>query len=191
MNDQSSSPRSRGFWPSANEMLPHAVDGIAFLTIVFLRRRFGDKFIGLQAGLGLVFIFIFGAFFPGHDLRPLIGFLAVYILMCARHNFRRRQGLAVHSRYSGVPRLMRFFRRTAEETIKGRHEPALVLTIGTLVCFLDQPLGALILCSGTAIVLNEITVAAALENRLREMNDQYIEQRYVLDRFRHERGDSL
>jgi hypothetical protein len=177
--------------PSANESLIIIIEGIAFTTLAFMRRRFGDKFVGLQAGVALVFILLFGAFFPGHDLRPLMGFLAAYVVMCAWHNLSRRQGLKVHSRYSGIPRLQRFFKRASEETIKARHEPVLILVLGGLISLINVPLGALLLWSAIAITMNEITLHAAMQNRLREMNDQYIEQRCVLDRFRHERGDSL
>ena len=90
-----------------------------------------------------------------------------------------------------MPRLHRFFKRASEETIKARHEPALILLLGCLISFINVPMGALLLWSGVAIIMNEITMHAAMQNRLREMNDQYIEQRHVLDRFRHERGDSI
>ncbi len=187
MHDQPSSQSGDKSAQRAFHWVLLFIHGFALVTIVFLRRGFGDKYINVQAGVALLILLFFGAFFPGYDPTLLYVYLGAYILMCARHNISKRRGLAEHSMYSGTPRLMRFF-GASEGTIKRRHEPLAVIALAFLTSLVDVPLGFLLLWSGVAIYMIESSAEQAVQARLREMNDLYLEQQSVLERFRHERG---
>src|SRR5690348_4266544 len=76
-------------------------------VVVFLRRDFGENFLGIPGVLVLLVVPIFAGCFPKRDPYPLLWFLALYFAMCivARiGRFRLEQrGFRCHSQYSGTP----------------------------------------------------------------------------------------
>src|SRR5258705_6583095 len=77
---------------------------------VFLHKSstFGERYLGAQAAVALVIMFIFPAFVPGQDPAPLWYFACAFLLACAaiRTGVVRRQkrgDLGPHSFYTGTP----------------------------------------------------------------------------------------
>lgn len=189
MNDQMTAPGGRDHSQRIVNIVALLLESLAFITVVFLRRGFGDKFVDLQAGVALLLLIFYGFFFPGHDLTLVHLYLSAFILMCVRHRFRKKAGLSEHSRYSGTPRLMRVFPRVSESTIKRWYEPGVVMAVGFVASFVDDPFAGIFIWSGIGILFNEASAEMAMKQRISDMNDLYLEQRGVLDRFRRERGD--
>ncbi|MCL4742945.1 MAG: hypothetical protein KJZ54_12170, partial [Phycisphaerales bacterium] len=80
---------------------------LAVTVEVFLRRSdsFGERFFGLQAAAGTVFILFWPVFWEGHSADPMLVFLALYwlALLTARMRTKariRRGGPQPHTLYN-------------------------------------------------------------------------------------------
>lgn len=167
---------------------------LAVSVEVFLHRpqSFGDRYLGLQVGVALVLMFLFPAFWEGHDPRPLHTFLALFFVMClvariASLARRVRGGLGEHSHYTGIPWLMRAFPRLRENTIKGIVEPVLVWIAGGMAAEINAPLGTYLLWAGTGLFISVQSAVMAERRRVVDMHDAYLEQRRVVEHWRSRR----
>lgn len=160
---------------------------------VFLHRRFGERYIGLQAVAAIPLVLLYTLFWNGHDLRPMFVFLAAYLALCLAARIgvalRRRRGPQLHSYYTGQPRLMRVLPRLSEFAIKRAVEPALLLVAGALTRAANKPLGTYLMLAAAALVITA-TLAAECERRQGlDLYDSYVDQRQASERFRRLRGD--
>ncbi len=158
---------------------------------VFLRRRFGARYVGLQGAAAAMMILLSGCLWPGKDLRPLIGFLGAYLFMClcVRIDALRRQarGDSEHSRYNGWPRLLRWSAANREQAIKLVVEPIFVALIATLIFQRNQPLGAYLLFAAACLFLSGWIDAMWDRHRAMNLRDAIFEQqqsRHLLREFR-------
>ncbi len=166
---------------------------LAVSSEVFLRGRFGSRYLGLHAALAAVAILFFGVFFPHDDPRPLFRFFLAYLFMC----FLCRVGgirLALkghreHSRYDGRPLLSWILPRVPETTIKGMIEPALVLTAGVLLMPVSEPLGTYLLLSAIGLAGINSMIQMHSRRQAQEMYDAFLDQRQLTERFRQLRDD--
>ncbi|HKQ49859.1 MAG TPA: hypothetical protein VJZ71_17430 [Phycisphaerae bacterium] len=164
---------------------------------VFLHRSetFGDRYLELQAAAALLLMFFWPAFCePVHDPEPMLVFLGLYILACLAVRievFRRirRGGPQPHSRYTGTPALMKFMRRTSEIKVKCAVEPLLTFALGGALLAASPPLGGYLMLASAGLLISTNLTANQERQRVRDMNDAYMEQRHVVDRFRDLRGD--
>lgn len=160
-------------------------------VVVFLRSNVGERFLGLQAAAVIPVVLVYSVFWQGHDIRPLLAFLACYLLACLSLRMRgiwhRRRGEIVHSQYSGTPIILRapLLRRwLGERAAKGTLEPLLVLLVGYLLLPASEPLGSyLMLAAGGQLVSFQLALAYERQ-RLMDARDAYIEQRHMAERFR-------
>lgn len=160
-------------------------------VIVFTRRRFGWRYFGLQAAGVIPLVLLYSLCWRGHDTRPLMVFLGLYLLALgiARAGIirRSRQGDTTHSHYSGTPSVMEWkvFRgRLGERAAKQCVEPLVIACVGLCWMGLNEPLGWYLVLGAVGSVMS-IGIARAYErNRLADMRDQYIEQRHYAERFR-------
>lgn len=127
----------------------------AMSVIVFLRKDFGHRFLDLRAFFALCLIFVYPIFWSGEDPRPVLVFLLLFILMCARARFEmrrnRRRGRIEHSRYSGRPRLMKNFPKLDEQQVKRTAEPAYVLFCGICLLPFTQPLAMFLIIAAACL----------------------------------------
>jgi hypothetical protein len=161
---------------------------------VLLHKRVGDRYLGLQAAAVLLLIPIYAMFWPGYDLRPLMWFLPVYLggVAIARLDVLtgKRNGLRIHSFYSGYPRCMNRKTKMTELQCKRYFEPLYVASIGLGLYLLgEQPLGVYFMIAGACLFISVSMAQLQFEQRAKAMNDQVIEQEYVAERFREMRGD--
>ena len=160
----------------------------AFSAEVFLHRGFGERYIGVQGGLVLLLAPFYAALWEGRDLRALVLFIPVYLLMCVAARLgvvaRRRRGEFGHSYYSGWPRLMRFFPGHDEVKFKLNTEPILVVLFGCAVCLVDLPLGVYLSIAGFCIGLKTTEEIAGEHHLDLDMNDVVIDQEQRAERFR-------
>lgn len=171
-----------------------ACRSMAATVEVFLHksRSFGERYLGLQAAAGVLCLFFYTAFWRYGDIRPVLGFLVVYLIALAMARFgvmsRVRGGEQVHSFYTGAPRIMRWMGRMSEETVKRLVEPMLVFVIGVFVLQASEPLGTYLMLAGFALFAS-VNLAAGFDRmRAMDMNDAFLEQRNVAEQFREMRG---
>jgi len=163
---------------------------------VFLHksRTFGERFLGIQAAAVLLIVPFYTVFWEGHDVTPLLAFLAAYVFMCLVARIggaleRRRGGPREHSHYSGYPRVMRFTGRMNERTVKLMIEPMLVLIIGIFTLPASEPLGSYLLLAGFGLSLTVNLNAGYEHRRVLDMHDAAIDQKDIVDQFRDMRGE--
>jgi len=164
---------------------------LAVTVEVFLHRSstFGARYLGVQAALGMLLVFFFPVFWPGEDAAPMLCFFAAFVVMCAAVRIatvrRRLRGEPEpHSYYSGTPLLLRQTSRVSERSFKGVVEPAIVWLAGFMVMEWSEPLGSYLVCAGVALVISVGAAVAHERVRALDMNDAFIEQRQVSDRWR-------
>ncbi len=180
-------------WTIFGWVFAFACRTLAASVEVFLHRRFGARYFGLQSAAVIPLILLFIAGWAEHNAKPLLVFLWLYVGMCvlARTGivFRGRKWQGLHSRYNGQPWLAWCFPRWSEMTIKQHVEPALVLAASMIAFPNNEPLGAYLLCASFGL---GATVTASREEarmRAQQMNDAFIDQQQVTERFRDLRGD--
>lgn len=190
--------------PETNRGNEYAYAGALFTLIarsfaatveVFLHRSdsFGERYAGMQVAVGLLLIFLFPVFWEGHSPAGILLFLPAYLIMLCNVRLRswirlRRGGSRPHSTYSGAPYLMRFTRMD-EERLKCSVEPMLVMLTGVLVTAIDPPLGSYLIVAGLALGASNGMALQGERRRAIELNDSYLEQRGVVERFRGMRPD--
>lgn len=176
-------------------ILAFIVECFAITVILFLRRRFGQRYVGIQAVAGILLILFFCGLCPRYDARPMMLFLIAYIkaFFYARSGvlYRGWRGNTEHSRYNGWPWLMCIFRSFRETTVKQFIEPPLVLVTGCLFCKLSEPLGAYLIIAAICLFASTSISNAWNRHRLLELNDAVIEQRQLAERFREIQNGSL
>lgn len=187
---QSGDQRRSGF-----NALAFVVHTLATSLVVFLRKDFGHRFLGLQAAAVLVAVPLFAAAWPNHDLQPLFLFLLAYLGACliARIDIARRarRGGQEHSYYSGRPRLAALLPRIDERTLKRGVEPLVAILGGVLLMPWNEPLGVYVFIAGWALLFSGGIVQQLEQHRSQQLYDAYLEQQYVSGRFRQMRGDRM
>ncbi len=155
---------------------------------VLLHRKFGARYLNYQAAAALFLIPVFGMFFQGQNVRPLILFWWIYLfmLMVARLGilFRGKRNLDIHSRYTGEPRLFRLRTPEREITIKQSHEPLVVILFGMFFINLNAALGCYLLFASMCLVIKTRLEAGIDEAMDWDMRDALNEQRQRMDRMR-------
>lgn len=157
--------------------------------VVFLRRGFGARYFGIHALAVIPLVLVYTLLWHGHDVTPVLWFLACYCLMLgvARFGVVRRGIGSEHSFYSGYPSVMkcRVFRGwLSERCAKTWVEPLMVLGAGALLTNVSEPLGIYIMLCAAGLVVSRQLAIAYMRNRVMDMRDSYMEQREVAERFR-------
>lgn len=168
---------------------------LAATVEVFLHksRSMGERYLGLQAGAAVLCIFFFTAFWRGQNVVPVFGFLIAYVsaLAIARLGVLARVrsgGQQVHTLYTGAPRIMRITGSLSEETVKRIVEPMLIFVIGALTLAANQPLGAYLMLASFGLFASVNLSAGFDRTRALDLNDAFLDQSNVAERFREMRG---
>ncbi len=155
---------------------------------VFLHGRFGERYIGLEAASALILIPVFGMFWPGYDLLPLMQFMGMYLVMCllARISVTARalRGDREHSRYTGYPHLLRMFPLLPEEAVKRFVEPIFVICAGAFAIEFSEPLGNYLIFAAVCLFISTNLDDMRTRSCALDLNDAVIEQQVAADRFR-------
>lgn len=175
-------------WKSSMNFLVFVFQCAAVSVEVFLHRRFGERYIGLQGVLAIVLMLFFSLFFPGHDLHPLVWFLGAYLAMClcARIGvfYRRFKGEHYHSFYTGSPTIRHFFPGWKETTVKRFVEPFFVFAIGFALIDYNRPLGAYLIFAAIGLFFTVNLTCMHEHAQALDMHDAVIAQTQVADRVR-------
>ncbi|MDX2199510.1 MAG: hypothetical protein SF069_11140 [Phycisphaerae bacterium] len=160
---------------------------------LFLRKDFGQDYLGLRGVLVPVAMILWAGLWPEHDPRPLIGFIWFFFLMCLveriRGIWRRSHGDVCHSRYDGTPGLQRFWPKRDEVWVKQKVEPWFTMAIGGLLMQWNVPLGSFVFTSGWGMLLSMASDVIWRHRRAQEMYDAHVEQQVIFGEFRRMRGD--
>jgi len=155
---------------------------------VFLHRDMGPRAIGLRGLVGAALIFFFPVAFPQHDARPLLAFLALYLIACgwARTSALcgRLGSQTVHSFYTGVPRISRLLPSFSELGLKRAVEPLLVFQAALVSAPCSEPLAAFLLLASGALFVSVNATVLRDESRARDLIDASIDQQSLAERFR-------
>lgn len=168
---------------------------LAAMAEVFLHKpgSFGQRYLGLPAAAALLVGFFYTAFFRGQDIRPVLLFLGLYLVMCAIVRIAvamrvRRGGSQGHSLYSGTPLAMRFAGGLSEETVKRIIEPMLVFVVGTLFMAASQPLGTLLMLASFGLFASTNLAAGFHRTRALDAHDALLDQQQVGEHLNEMRG---
>ena len=183
--------------PSSGQVLnvlALAIRGWALTLEVFLHHSFGSRYIGPEGAVALGVMFLYTLCWPPQMMDMFLLYTLSFLGLCMFHRFvmvaTTLHGERQHSRYSGKPWLYLSNQWISELTFKRWLEPLLALAFGMYLAKSNPPLGVyLALGSGCLFIpANESTIWE--RQRLRELNDAMIEQRYLAQRFRDLNGDS-
>ncbi len=173
--------KGAGFMVLAAQVLASPIE-------VFLRTRFGSRYFGVPSAIAILALPMWMLFWPGEDPQPLLIFWGLYILMQLRARVEGMRMVArsehVHSRYNGRPRLARIFRKMPEQKVKVVAETVVVFVIGALMTSISEPLGTYLMVAAFASGLLNSTIDAVERARTVELNDAWIEQQSLAERFR-------
>jgi hypothetical protein len=155
---------------------------------VFLHKSstFGERYLGAQAAVAALIMFIFPIFARDQDPTALWCFLAAYLVLCAAARSavlaRRKRGeMGSHSFYTGTPRLLG---RSRETVVKGMVEPILVWTVSAVVSDAAPLLAGYLAVAGAGLFVSVQLTVAAERKRLIDMHDAYTEQRRAAEEWR-------
>lgn len=189
-----SQPEQSSFpWGRMIEMIFGLVVGAgAASSEVFLHRRFGSRYLGVQASAVFLIVPMFAGTFPEDSPEPLIGFLAVYLLMViiARIDIwkRRRKRDLEHSYYNGWPFLLRSTALRYEYFFKQVIEPILVFGVAAIIAPLNRPLGLYLLFSLFCLFFKTFHMNEQYQRQLMDADDALMEQQSLAERLRGLRG---
>lgn len=160
-------------------------------VVVFTRSRFGRRYFGMQAAAVIPLVLLYSLFWRDRDPTPLMVFLGLYLVAwgIARAGIVRRglRGDREHSYYSGAPSILRWpvFRRwLSERRAKLSVEPLLIAAWGVGLMPVSEPLGCYLMLAAFGSAMSMRIACAYERTRLADMQDQYIEQRQLAERFR-------
>lgn len=183
-------------WEIAGGFVALAARSLAATVEVFLHKpgTFGERYAGIEVGLGFLIILLYPGFWPGSDVTGLVWFMLAYLVMLAWIRMStaaglRRGGPRQHSFYSGAPRIMRLFPRMSEEKIKCGLEPLATAAAGFLLMEWSEPLGGYLVLAAVGLFVSTNLATAGQRRRLTDLNDAFIEQRGLAEKFRDMRRD--
>lgn len=172
---------------------------LAVSVEVFLHRSrsFGERYLGLQAGAAILVMFFFPVFFPDQDARPMLRFLGAYILMCGWVRLRvagrvrggKRCRPHVHTLYTGRPWISSLLGRSSELAVKRGIEPMFVFLGGVMLVPVSEPLGAYLMVASFGLLASVNLNVNFERTRALDLNDAFLDQRSLADRFRGMRGE--
>jgi hypothetical protein len=155
---------------------------------VFLHSQIGCRYLGLQAVAVVVLIPFFGLMWPEEDQGPLMLLLLAYLMMCAMARLgslsRRMRGIREHSRYTGLPHLVRYFPRIPEESVKRFVEPILVAVAGACAADFNAPLEHYLYFAAGCLFVSANLDDLWLRGQSTDLSDAVIEQQLSAERFR-------
>ncbi len=164
---------------------------LAVTVEVFLRRSdsFGERFFGLQAAAGTVFILFWPVFWEGHSAEPMIVFLALYWLALLTARIRtkariRRGGPQPHTLYNGTPTLAKVWKRSSEHRIKTVIEPVYMACFALCLATISVPLAAYLALAGMCAAASSGMSGALQHRRSMDLHDAFLEQSDVARSFR-------
>jgi hypothetical protein len=178
------------------QLIGELIEGIGrsiCLTLeVFTRRGFGSRYVGCGF-MGVVVIFLFSLFFPGQDIRVLLGFAVLYVIFWliafVNAGIRRWRRLEkMHSLYNGRPHIWRFLPNWKEKNVKHVEALAAIL-FGFGVHLLNRPLGDFLMIAAIFVFLRGYNDGIRVRDRAIRMSDALIEQKVVAEQFREIRGE--
>ena len=165
-----------------------AMRSLACSVEVFLHRSstFGERYLGAQAVVALVIMFIFPAFDPQQDPTPLWLFACAFLVACTAIRGgivrRRKRGeLGPHTFYTGTPLLLGKQKETA---VKGVVEPVVVWIASAVAGEFSSLLSSYLALAGIGLLLSVSLTIAAERKRMLDMHDAYMEQRRAADDWR-------
>ena len=192
MNDQQGQGQDGGPKLTFSQLL-FIPRSLAFSAEVFLHTGMGARYSDVQAAAVLFLIPLYAALWEGRDPTPLFIFLGLYLVMCLRNRvegFLRRGKMPVaHSRYTGVPRLMRHCKGRTEEYVKQHVEPVVVLILGGALCPFSEPLGVYLILAAGGLFVSVLASSAVDRQLILDINDLMIEQQERAEQFRAMRED--
>ncbi len=196
MNQQPSTPDPSIQFQRGVSIFVFVCRALALSAEVFLRRpgTFGERYIGLQAGLAMLLMFFFPICCEGEDPWPLFFFLGCFLFMClcirARIQLRRKRGgPQPHTMYTGTPWTMRFTGRMREEQVKAIVEPMLVFLTGALLLGASVALGGYLVIASLGLLVTANLTIGYERKRALDMHDAFIDQRGAAERFRNLRDE--
>lgn len=182
--DQQHEPRS---------LAEKALAGLGIIAIIsrvlavsveaILHTRMGRQALGLRALCATLVIPFWGILWPGEDLRPLLWFWFAFLAGCVVNRVFSAP-VTEHTQYSGIPWIIRVFKRLDECKVKGVLEPVLVLGAGILLLPTSQALGSYLIVASVGLATAVGLAEAVLRAKVGQLNDARLEQERLAFEFR-------
>lgn len=158
-----------------------------------LRKRFGSRYFGVPSALALVVVPMWMFFWPGESPVGIWALWILFVLMQLRARLESARMMArgdvVHTRYNGWPRLAKIFKRMDEQKIKAGLEPLVVFLAGIFLMKLSQPLGSYLMVAAFSLGLTHSVIESVERAKALELNDSFLEQQEMAERFRRMQQD--
>lgn len=161
---------------------------------LLLHYRVGLRFVRVRGPVAALVVVAFSLLFAGEDLRPLYGFLGLYLLRCVVHGLvwwyriSNKMPLPPETTYfPGYPFLWRLMPGRPHESARWL-EVFLVFAAGVGVCAVNLPLGAYLMVAAIGLGFTLYLRFMAVMNRIWDMHDSTITQRMVAEGFREQSG---
>lgn len=163
-------------------------------VVVFTRTRFGERYLGVQALAVLPAVVLFASSQEGFSPDGLFSFLGAWLVafVIARLGVldRIRRDDTEHSYYNGFPILMRLplIRGISERSAKVALEPVVIFVVGAVLKEESDPaLGNYLMWAAVGTLVSAAITQAQERQRLVDLRDAQLEQRYLAKRFRENR----
>jgi hypothetical protein len=172
-------------------LFTHAVDGYATGILPFMRRDFGTSFFGFNAVVAVIVMLIFGALENSDDMLRYMFLWMLFVLAQRLDSYRLiRQGKVIHTGFAGESFLAhKLVPKARRKTVQMLIEPAICLIVGAFICPYSPGVGKYLIVGAFAVMVFNGILRANAEQRVRQMNDAYIEQRATARMFRGQDDD--
>lgn len=160
---------------------------------VFMRRGFGERYLGAQAVFALFLIPLHMSFMQTED-PALIGYtMFCYVVACFCHRVvtqhRIRTGQREHSYYDGWPIALGRKTTINEQDWKAWGDPIIIVLVGVFFAFADRGFGSFFITAGVAMFIKNHLVHQLHSAKVMDLHDNMIEQKQLAARFRQMNDD--
>lgn len=155
---------------------------------VFMRRGFGERYLGAQALFALFLIPLHMSFMQTEDPILIGATMLGYVGACIGHRgvtqARRRIGEIEHTYYDGWPIALGKKTTINEQDWKAWGDPIIIVLVGIFFAFADRGFGSFFITAGVAMFIKNHLIHQLHSAKVKDLYDNMIEQKQLAARFR-------
>lgn len=160
------------------------IHSYASVMYSLFRYGFGRRYFGIVECFGIFVPLVMKAFLFPELPSALLWLGHVYIVLMVVHRAcAKPSSEGVHTRYNGVPRLLRYWPMD-ESRMKSSVEPVLAVILGLGLMILDPSLGAFVAIGGIAMRFDDSYIEEEDNRKVEAVLDAELEADYLSQRMR-------